>query len=134
MATIFERASKQKLRFQTARGMLSVEDLWDLSVEQLDAIFKPLNKSAKEQDEESLLDTTKASKEKTMLNLQIDIIKHIVEVKLTAQAATRARAEKREKRNKLLSLMAEKQDAELAGKSIEDLQKELDALDEDDND
>lgn len=44
---MFEKASRIKLRYSTNRGVLSVEDLWDLSLEQLDPIAINLNKSLK---------------------------------------------------------------------------------------
>ena len=72
---IFEYAVRNKLRFPF-RGMLSVEDLWDLRVEDLDKVFKVLNAQVKEQKEESLLD--KKSKEDAVLDIQIEIIKSAI--------------------------------------------------------
>ena len=40
MLNIFEKASKQKLRFVTSKGMISSEDLWDMSLQSLDIIAK----------------------------------------------------------------------------------------------
>ena len=44
---MFEKASRIKLRYSTNRGVLSVEDLWDLSLEQLDPIAINLSKRLK---------------------------------------------------------------------------------------
>ena len=41
----FEKASKLKLRFSTNRGELSIEDLWDLSLESLDQIAVAIDKA-----------------------------------------------------------------------------------------
>jgi hypothetical protein len=35
---IFKLASQQKLRFQTPKGSLSTEQLWELSLDELDAL------------------------------------------------------------------------------------------------
>ena len=51
---IFEVAVRSKMRFPF-RGLVSVEDLWDLTVEDLDTIFKTLNSQIKQVKEESLL-------------------------------------------------------------------------------
>ena len=39
---IFEMATRTKMRFPF-KGMVSTEDLWELSVKDLDAVFKVLN-------------------------------------------------------------------------------------------
>ena len=74
-AKIFEFATRNKVRFPF-KGMISVEDLWDLSLTNLDSIYKTLNKQVKQSEEESLL-STKASVD-TELEVQIAIVKHIV--------------------------------------------------------
>lgn len=46
MDSMFEQASRMKLRISVPRvGSLSVEDLWDLNQEQLDATYRELSKS-----------------------------------------------------------------------------------------
>jgi hypothetical protein len=123
---MFEKATREKLRFQH-KGLLSVEDLWDLNVNELDTIYRSLNKQQKSVQEESLLETR--SKSNTTLDLQIDIIKHIVTVKLNEKAEQESRKEKSEKKQKLMSILAQKQDADLQNKSAEELQKMLVELD-----
>ena len=51
---LFEIATRNRYRF-TYKGVMTVEDLWDLNVEALDAIFKALNRNKKTADEDSLL-------------------------------------------------------------------------------
>lgn len=109
---MFEKASRIKLRYSTNRGVLSVEDLWDLSLEQLDPIAINLNKRLKESQTESFIKTR--TKDTTELELKFNIVKHIIDVKLQEQ----------EER----TVAAKKQDAELESKSYEELAKELEAL------
>lgn len=114
-----EKASRVKLRYSTNRGVLSVEDLWDLSLEQLDPIAINLNKRLKESQTESFIKTR--TKDATELELKFNIVKHIIDVKLQEQEERIVAAEKKAKRQKILDLMAKKQDAELESKSYEAL-------------
>ena len=122
---MFERASRLKLRFNY-KGMLTVEDLWDLPLAALDKIFKKLNFTAKEQKEESLLDTK--SKDEEDNDLGIAIVRHIVGVRLLEQKAKEDRVAKAAKKQKLLGIIADKQDAALMDMPIEDLAKLVDEL------
>ena len=122
---IFELASRMKIRF-AYRGMITVEDLWDLSVQELDRIFQKLNKALKESKEESLL--SPQAKEDSELNVQVAIVRHIVEVKLAEAAVALAAVERKAKKEKILSILADKQDDSLRNMSQEDLTKMLEDL------
>lgn len=122
---IFEFASRNKVRFPF-KGMISVEDLWDLSLTNLDSIYKTLNKQVKQSEEESLL-STKASVD-TELEVQIAIVKHIVSVKLTEKEAAEKASAKKAQKQKIMSIIATKQDEALQNSSIDDLKKMLDEL------
>ena len=122
---MFEVATRLKLRFPY-RGMISVEDLWDLSVQSLDKVFKALNSQRKQAQEESLLNAK--SSEDEVLNTQIEIVKYIVNVKLTEQAARIKAAENKEKKQKIMALMSKKDDEAMENMSKEELQKLLDEL------
>lgn len=122
---MFEVAVRNKFRFPF-KGVISVEDLWDLSVQQLDGIFKMLKSQEKKAQEESLLDTR--TPEDEVLKTKIDIIRHIVTVKLDeAKQAERAK-ENRDQKQKILGILAEKQDADLRNKTPEELQAMLNQL------
>lgn len=123
---IFEYATRNKVRF-SFRGMISVEDLWDLSLINLDSIYKELNKQLKQSEEESLLNI-KIQKDE-LLNVQIEIVKHIVSVKLEEKEAREKASAKKAQRQKIMSIMTAKQDEALENSSIDDLQKMLDELD-----
>lgn len=56
---LFEIATRYRYRFNY-KGVMTVEDLWSLRVEDLDAIFKMLNRQKKTADEDSLLATKSA--------------------------------------------------------------------------
>ena len=125
MEKMFEMAVRNKMRFPF-RGYISVEDLWDLSVQDLDGIFKTLNSSVKRAQEESLLEVKSAEDEKLLI--KIEIVKYIVRVKLAEADAAIQSKERSEKKQKLMELIAAKQDQELGAKSVDELKAMLDEL------
>lgn len=122
---MFEIATRSKYRFPF-KGLVNVEDLWDLSVENLDGIYKTLNSQLKQANEESLLKTRSANDKE--IDTKIEIVKHIVAVKMAEQEGRLKAKEKREQKQKIMEVLRNKQDASLQSKSEEDLQKMLDEL------
>lgn len=123
---IFEYATRNKIRF-SYKGSVSVEDLWDLPVTELDKVFKTLNSQRKQSQEESLLNTK--SKEDEIVDIQITIVKHIVAVKLAEKEAREKAAENKAKKQKIMAIMAARDEKALENASDEDLQKMLAELD-----
>lgn len=122
---MFIKASREKMRFPY-KGLATVEDLWDLPVTELDKIYKSLNAKAKQAQEESLLEVKTGEGED--LTVQIEIIKYIVSVKLEEKKAAEMAKKRKEQKQKIMSILASKQDEALQDKSIEELEKMLDEL------
>lgn len=123
---MFEYATRTKMRFPY-KGYVSAEDLWDLSVRELDSVFKSLNSQLKKTKEESLLETkTKADQE---LDVKVEIVKHIVKVKLEEEDVRVKSKERREQKQKILEIISAKQDESLQNKSVEELMAMLNELD-----
>lgn len=123
----FEKASRLKLRFETAKGELWVEDLWDLPLRgngtSLNSLAKNLNRKLKDEGEEDFVSPSTRANE--VLGLQFDLVKHVIEIRLAeAEAAAQVR-EKKEKKQKLLEIISRKQDAALEQTPVEDLEKML---------
>lgn len=126
---MFVTATRNKFRFPF-RGQISVEDLWDLSVGNLDSVYKTLNSQVKKAKEESLLNTK--SREDEIIEMQIEIVKYIVSVKQDEAAKKVAAKEKKARKQRILEVLAAKEDADLQNKSPEELQAMLSELDDDD--
>lgn len=122
---IFEVAVRNRMRF-AHKGSLSVEDLWDLSVKELDEIYKKLKAESKKENEDSLLATKTVENE--TLEIKIEIVKHIVQVKLDEAEASKNAKLLKERKQQLLAIKAEKESEELRGKSAEEIQKMIDEL------
>jgi hypothetical protein len=124
---MFEKASRMKLRFETAKGMLTVEDLWDIPL--LSANGLSLDNIAIKLDRQ-LKDTMNVSfvkKEQTSNSidqLRFDIVRHIIAVRLDEQEKAKSAAELRERVQRLLQLLDRKR-TEADEKMSEDEIKEL---------
>ena len=122
---LFEISSKNKYRY-AFRGMITTEDLWDLSMSQLDTIYKDLSKRRKtEQEEESLMTDKEVNSD--LVNM-IEIVKHVFSVKKDEVEREKNAAEKKKKKEKLLEILARKQDESLEEKSEEEILKMISDL------
>lgn len=124
---IFEAATRNKFRFPF-RGIVSVEDLWDLTPENLDIVFKNLNTQKSKAGEESLLANRAGTDEELLM--KIDIVKHIVAVKLNEAEVRNKAAEKRAKKQMIMSIINEKQNDALHNMSVDELTAMLSDLDD----
>lgn len=119
----FKKASKEKLRFATTKGNLSVEQLWDLSLTELDNLAVSLEADYKTSAKKSFLDT-KTEKDK-ITKLKFDVALEVLTTKVEEAEAERKKREDKEHNNKILGLIAEKKDEALKGKSVKQLEEML---------
>lgn len=124
---LFINATRNNYQFPF-KGMINVIDLWDLSLTNLDSVFKTLNAEVKKSEEESLLNTK--SKEDEEISNKIEIVKYIVSVKLDEKKKREDAKKNAEIRQRLLEIKAKRQDAALENMSDEELDKALAELGE----
>lgn len=121
----FELASRKKLRFETEKGLLSTEDLWDLPLTGrtvcLDNIAKALFKELKESADEVSFVSSVVKDNKAQL--MFDIVKHIIDVKVAERDAQQELVVRRQQKQKVLELIAQREDGALGEMSLEDLRK-----------
>lgn len=120
----FERASRIKLRFATSQGSLTTEDMWQLSLNDLNTIAKGVNKQLRDEGEESFLSTA-TKKAGSQNDLRLEIIKHIIGVRESELADSKVRAENRAKLARLEELAANKEDEEFTKKSLDEINAEI---------
>lgn len=131
---IFEYATRNKLRFASIRGELSVEQLWDVPLRarddfNLNAIGKAAIKAFREVSEENLVETAKTSVH-VRCEAAMETVKRVIEVKLAEEEAAKERAVKKQEKEKLLNILAEKQAGKLSELSEKELQKRIAALED----
>lgn len=122
---LFEVATRCKYRFPY-RGQVTIEDLWDLRLADLDSVFKTLNAEVKKASEESLLKLK--TKEDEELSDKIAIVRCIVSAKLEEQKIRENEKANKEMKQKLLAIKARREEAALENFSDEELDKMIKEL------
>lgn len=119
---MFDKATRMKLRFESNKGLLSVEQVWDLSLTALNEMAKGLSRQVKaaETDEEDFIGTK--SNVDSELQLRFDVVKHIIGVKLKERDDSRDAAERKANNQVILELIQRKKQQELESKSVEELE------------
>lgn len=117
---VFEFAAKKKLRF-SYKGTLATEDLFDLSLNDLNELYIKLAKTKKADAGDSLINP----REDTVVTAQMEIVKSIFDAKTEAAAAARDRAARKIRRDAILEQINKKEFDVLANKSLTELKAEL---------
>lgn len=122
---MFEQASRLKIRYQSPKGPLSVEDLWVLPLATLDVMAIALNKQL---TETSVSFLRKDNDPDAKLKLSFDIIRHVMNTRLAEQERIEKARYKAQEKQKLLEVLSRKQDAKLETMSEEDIRALIDKL------
>ena len=126
---LFQLASRQKFRFQSIKGELTTEQLWELPLTarggfNLDEVAKQVAAELKAAGEESFVQKN-SNPAKAKLEAKLEIVKHIIAAKLEeAERAVKA-SQNQEERQRLLAVLNRKQDAALEELTPEQIQARL---------
>lgn len=123
---MFEKASRLALRFESTRGKLSVEQLWDLPMTELNELYKGLNKVKSSANEDSLLDE-KTSEEK-LVDLKLSLIRHVAEVRKKEAKDKKDEAQLRADLKAIDDAIAEAEDRNLKSLTPEELRKKREEI------
>jgi len=130
---MFEKATRQKFRFNTPQGNLTTEDLWDIPLTSktgkanLNSIALDLYKETKEaSDVVSFVDDVKKVDE-TSKN-KFDIVKHVIQVRKAENEAVLKAKSNKERKQFLMNLLAQKETDDMQNLSKEDINKMIEEL------
>lgn len=124
---LFEMATRNKMRFPSTKGELSVEDLWDLSDKDLDVVYKNLKDQEVKSSEESLLDDANVDPK---LTAAIGIVKYIFTTKRKEKLAEKERINKKLTQKKYIDALSKKQDEAIEKMSEAELRAMIDSLED----
>lgn len=122
---MYKKASQLKFRFETAKGLLSVEQLWDLNLADLSDAIKKVKSVLKKDDDDELSFLEDGKKIDSENELRFEIMKDVYLTRKKQQEDALSELEKKNHNQKILELISDKKNEELRGKSVEELQAML---------
>lgn len=134
---LFEIATRKKYRFPSVQGLLDLEAVWDLPLTttnsqkaSLDNVAKAVNSQLKSQEEESFVtvDPKTESSPYTRLSNMLDILKYIIKVKQDEKLDLENEARRKQERNFLLEVKADKEKDAVKNLSVEEIDARLKEL------
>jgi len=125
---IFVTAARKKFRFDSSRGQLATEDLFDLKLEALDTIAIALDKKITEAAGKSFVKTRATST--TELAAQLEIVKFVIATKQAEDEAKKIRVAKEGQKAFLSDLLQKKRLQQLECLSVDEIQAQLAAIGE----
>ena len=124
---MYKRASRERLRYNTSRGLVPVERLWEMPLESenvddgfsLDALAMELQRQLKDSDVQSFVHKKKAVD--TTLELQFEIVKDIIETRLRESKDKENAIVKMEYHNSLVAELDRRKKGEIRDMTGEEL-------------
>lgn len=123
---LFEIATRNKMRFPSTKGELSVEDLWDLSDKDLDVVYKNLKDQEVKSSEESLLDDANIDPK---LTAAIGIVKYIFTTKRNEGLEAKELIDKKRNQQLYIDALSRRKLKDIDNMSVEELEAKIAELD-----
>lgn len=126
MDNLFAIATRTKIRFTTSKGEITTEDLWTLSLESLDSLAVGIDKKLKDSSGQSFIG--KKTNANTMLETQLELLKYVINIKMTEAETRRDKMTKLEEVNTLRDLLGKKKLQGMESMSSEEIEKRIKEL------
>lgn len=126
---IVEYAVRNKLRINTSKGLLTVEQVFELPLTStnglsLDSASKDVNRVLKNIEEESFVEAP--SSKNTKAKKALELLIYVIKIKKEENKARRAAAAKAERKQRILKQKAKNAESEFDGMTDEELDELLD--------
>jgi len=135
---LFQIATKNKFRFDSLKGALTVEQLWDLPLSSagsacLNEVAVKVHRDLGTTEETNFVQNVSSSVRKAnrLLVQKLDLVKEIIAYKQAAELKAQKRAATQERNQQIMEIMDSKKTEAMGKSSMKKLQEMLDAgLDE----
>jgi hypothetical protein len=136
--SLFEQGTRYKLTFESGKGQLSIEDLWDLPLTteskngaSLNSVAQAVYAKLQSAGSVNFVNRgTSKNKDQEKLEMGLEIVKRIIAVKEDDNARARRAQDKAKRRHQIYELLAQKDAEADKQKTPEQLLKELESLED----
>lgn len=118
---MYKKASRLKLKIQTPKGLLTVEQVWGLTLTELDNLAVELEKQFEASGGKSFI--RKTSEKDALAKLRFEIVVDILNTLMEEDDTARSAQEKKAHNAKIDALIASKKEKSLENLSIDELEK-----------
>ena len=130
---LFKIATRNKFRFESSIGQLTVEDLWDLPLTSddgpsLDIVATDINSELQQKQQTSFVPSETRDPNVDILANKLDLVKLIIGQKVDERRALHDATKKRKTKQQLLEILERKQTAALEDLSEEELREKIESL------
>lgn len=123
---MYKKALRTKLRFSTTKGKLTTEDLFDLSLTDLNNLAIALDKKLSETPRKSFISDIAPDTQED--ELRFNIVKDIITLKLVERDAARNAKAKAAEKAQLLEILHRKKNEALENLSVAEIEAKLASL------
>lgn len=120
---MYKKALRAKLRFSTAKGKLTTEDLFDLSLADLDNLAIVLDKKLSETPRKSFISDIAPDTQED--ELRFNIVKDIINLKLAERNAAQNAKAKAAEKAQLMEILHRKKNEALENLSVAEIEAKL---------
>ena len=123
---MYKKALRNKLRFSTTKGKLTTEDLFDLSLADLNNLAMALDKKLSETPRKSFISDIAPDTQED--ELRFNIVKDVITLKLAERNAAQNAKAKAAEKAQLLEILHRKKNEALENLSVEEIEAKLASL------
>ena len=123
---MYKKALRTKLRFSTTKGKLTTEDLFDLSLADLNNLAIALDKKLSETPRKSFISDIAPDTQED--ELRFNIVKDVITLKLAERNAAQNAKVKAAEKAQLLEILHRKKNEALENLSVEEIEAKLASL------
>ena len=129
---LFELATRKKYRFESSKGLLSVEQLWELPLTainspSLNSVGKAVYSVLQNNEDTNFVDVVNTSVQRMnkVLNQKLEIVKEIIAYKQEQLIKQKKRIATLERNQQIMEIMDDKKNESMSKKSMKQLQAML---------